>query len=231
MKASEDCYRVPKEYSVKRAPKRARYAKDDIHAIIDAAYLCHISFVEQGKPTAVPMACWRQGEHLYFHAANRGRLSRLLAGQEVCISIALFDGLVLGHSAFNHSYNFRSVVIHSRVEEVSDATEKQASMRAFMDHFLPGRWDDIRPIREHELRATTLFRAELIQVAGKIRDEFPDEETDSPEWPTWIGVIPAALRFAGPDADPRRNRMAGPPGYIADYRGVDRHEPRYRTKC
>lgn len=229
MENSETLYPVKEEYKIKRIAERANYAKHDVNAIIDASYLCHISFIQNNKPTTIPMACWREGQFLYFHSANKGRLSKQLIGNDVCISIALFDGLVLGHSAFNHSYNFRSVVIHGQVEEVTEEAHKALSMQAFMDHVLPGRWSNIRPVKEKELRAISLMRVKLEQVAGKIRDEFPDEETDNPDWPTWIGVIPATTQFAAPNADPKRNKVTLP-SYIEEYKSIDKNFPRYRDK-
>ena len=223
-------YPTKEEYRVKRIAERANYNKDDVNAIIDASYLCHISFVQNSKPTAIPMAFWREGEYIYFHSANKGRLSKLLIGNEVCISIALFDGLVLGHSAFNHSYNFRSVVVHGQVEEVAEEIHKEAAMRTFMDHILPGRWPDIRPVKEKELRAITVMRVKLDQVAGKIRDEFPDDEADTPDWATWIGIIPAATQFSVPEADPIRNKTCATPGYLAEYAGIDTRLAQYRKK-
>ncbi|QRX84058.1 pyridoxamine 5'-phosphate oxidase family protein [Glaciimonas sp. PAMC28666] len=221
MENSETPYPVRKKYRIKRIAKRAHYDKADVNAIIDASYLCHISFTQNNQPSAIPMACWRDGLYIYFHSANKGRLSNQLVGNSVCISIALFDGLVLGHSAFNHSYNYRSVVIHGQVEEVADEPDKEAAMRTFMEHILPGRWSDIRPVSQKELRAITVMRVKLEQVAGKIRDEFPDDETDTPNWPTWIGVIPSITKFHAADADPSRNKVGAPPSYIVEYTGID----------
>jgi nitroimidazol reductase NimA-like FMN-containing flavoprotein (pyridoxamine 5'-phosphate oxidase superfamily) len=229
MENPETLYPVKEEYKVKRIAERANYTKDNVNAIIDASYLCHISFIQNNKPTTIPMACWREDQFLYFHSANKGRFSKQLIGNDVCISIALFDGLVLGHSAFNHSYNFRSVVIHGQVEEVTEEAHKELAMQAFMEHVLPGRWSDIRPVKEKELRAISVMRVKLEQVAGKIRDEFPDEEVDTPDWPTWIGVIPATTQFAAPSADPKRNK-ATLPAYIAEYEGIDKNLPQFRNK-
>jgi nitroimidazol reductase NimA-like FMN-containing flavoprotein (pyridoxamine 5'-phosphate oxidase superfamily) len=229
MKQPDSLYPIQEEYKVKRTAKRASYAKNNVNAIIDASYLCHISFIQNDKPSTIPMACWREGQYLYFHSANKGRLSKQLIGNDVCISIALFDGLVLGHSAFNHSYNFRSVVIHGRVEEVTEVAHKELSMQAFMEHVLPGRWSDLRPVKEKELRAISLMRVKLEQAVGKIRDEFPDEEVDTPDWPTWIGVIPVITQFVAPSPDPKRNKVTLP-RYIAEYESIDKNLPQYPNK-
>lgn len=230
MTFEDDQHRIQESYQVKRIAERAAYGQETIHAIIDASYLCHISFVQNGEATTIPMACWREDDYLYFHAANKGRLDRQLPGQRVCISLALFDGLVLGHSPFNHSYNFRSVVIHGTVELIEDEEHKRHAMQAFMEHVLPGRAQQVRPVLPKELRAISLMRVKLDQAVGKIRDEYPDEEADTPDWPAWIGVLPARLRFDAPDPDPRRNHASAAPENLRSYRGIDSFQPTYPYK-
>jgi nitroimidazol reductase NimA-like FMN-containing flavoprotein (pyridoxamine 5'-phosphate oxidase superfamily) len=230
MAHKEECYEVDPEFRVKRVAERANYVKNDVNAIIDNAYLCHISFIHNNRPTAIPLACWRDADYIYFHAANKGRLGKNLIKQDVCISIAQFDGLVLGHSAFNHSYNYRSVIVHGVVEEVCDFEKKMRAMKAFMERVLPGRWQDIRAVQNKEIQAITVMRVKLDQAVGKIRDEFPDEETDTPDWPTWIGVIPAKIQFGVPDPDPTRNTITKLPSYIDGYKGIDEYRSQYRCK-
>ena len=41
-------YRTEKQHRVKRIACRASYVPEVIHAILDAGYLCHISFVDDG---------------------------------------------------------------------------------------------------------------------------------------------------------------------------------------
>jgi nitroimidazol reductase NimA-like FMN-containing flavoprotein (pyridoxamine 5'-phosphate oxidase superfamily) len=230
MTYQEDKNRILETYQVKRIAERAAYTRATVDGIIDASYLCHISFVQDEQATTIPMACWREGDYLYFHAASKGRLDRLLPGRQVCISLALFDGLVLGHSPFNHSYNFRSVVIHGEVEAIQDEEHKLCSMQAFMDHVLPGRGEQVRRVSPKELRAICLMRVKLDQAVGKIRDEYPDEETDTPDWPVWIGVLPARLHFDAPDPDPFRNQQPAAPENLCCYSGIDTFLPSYPYK-
>lgn len=214
------------EHRVKRIAERAAYDHDSVNAILDAGYFCHIGFVADGKPVVIPMTYWRDNGYLYFHSANKGRFADACASSDICITVTHFDGLVLGHSAMNHSYNYRSVVMHGRPEMVSDHDEKTAAMRAFVEHVIPGRWDLLRPIKDSEIKAITLLRLKLDQVSAKVRDEWPDEETGDPDWPVWVGVLPAATAFAAPLPDPTRNR-APAPEHVQRHRGRDQHQPRY----
>jgi nitroimidazol reductase NimA-like FMN-containing flavoprotein (pyridoxamine 5'-phosphate oxidase superfamily) len=207
--------------------ERASYERDKVNAILDASYLCHIGFISAGKPVVIPMTYWRSGEFVYFHAATKGRFAQACIDSDICMTVSCFDGLALGHSAFNHSYNYRSVVIHGRAEAVIEHAAKTAAMREFVESIIPGRWAQLRPVKDSEIRSIALMRIRLDQVAAKIRDEYPDEETVDPDWPVWVGVIPAKLAFGAPLPDPVRNRTAAAPEHIAAFGGKDDFCPAY----
>src|SRR3546814_13438946 len=60
---------------VKRVPDRGHYDAATIHAILDAAWLCHVGFIQDGQPVVIPTACWRDGEHLYIHRSTKSRMA------------------------------------------------------------------------------------------------------------------------------------------------------------
>lgn len=212
---------------VARVAERASYQREKVNAILDSSYLCHIGFISAGKPMVIPMTYWRSGEFVYFHSATKGRFAQACIDSDICIAVSCFDGLALGHSAFNHSYNYRSVVIHGRAEAVIDHAAKTAAMREFVETIIPGRWAQLRPVKDSEIRSIALMRIRLDQVAAKIRDEYPDEETVDPDWPVWVGVIPARLEFGAPLPDPVRNRMTEAPEHVAGFVGKDDFLPTY----
>lgn len=215
------------QHRVARTPERGAYDKTTVFSILDAGFICNIGFVCDGKPIVIPMTYWREGEHVYFHSATKGRFASACANSEICLTVTHLDGLVLGHSAFNHSFNYRSVVIHGKPEVIEDLDTKIELMKSFVEHVMPNRYSNIRPVKDNEAKALVLLKIKLDQVSAKIRDEFPDEETVSPDWPTWIGVIPAKMVFGTPVADPARNKIEFVPEYITQYQGSDGHRPRY----
>ena len=162
------------------------------------------------------MTYWRDGEHVYFHGASKGRFAQACTQGDICLTVSHFDGLVLGHSAFNHSFNYRSVVLSGRAEMVEDHDAKTAAMQAFVERIVPGRWPLLRPIRDSEIRAITLLRLKIEQVSAKVREGWPDEESVDPDWPVWVGVLPAETVFGTPLPDPLRNRAALP-DHVAQY--------------
>ena len=184
---------------VRRIAENARYDTEILHAIIDAAYLCHIAFADTKGTHCIPMACWRENDHLYIHGSNGGRLIKLLLqGTQVCITITHLDGLVLARSAFNHSMNYRSAMIYGVFEQVKEEGEKRHAMAAFMDKIALGRQAQARPGNDKEFAATTVLRISLDEAACKTRSGGPNDDADDMAVPVWVGVLPFSTKQAAP---------------------------------
>ena len=184
---------------IRRIAENADYQRSTLHAIIDAAYVCHIAFVDDKGTHNIPTACWREGEHLYIHGSNGGRLLKLLAGgTQACVAITHVDGLVLARSAFNHSMNYRSALIYGRFERVTDDAEKRAAMDAFMDKLVPGRNAEIRRGNDKEFAATTVMRIALDEAVAKVRTGPPIDDEEDMAIPVWVGVLPLVQMPAAP---------------------------------
>lgn len=196
-------YAPDERHRVKRIASRASYSAAVVHAILDAGRFCHVSFIDQGLPQVIPMTYWRSGEWVWFHAGARSRFAQVVADGPVALAVTLMDGLVLGHSAINHSMNYRSVVVHGRPVRVDSRDDKRAAMADFFLKTLPGRWETLREVRDDELDAVSVFKLALDQVAAKVRDEMPDPEEHMPATPVWTGLVPCSLHFGAPVGDPR----------------------------
>src|SRR5213594_206551 len=155
--------------TVRRLPARASYERATIDAILDEAVFCHIGFVAEGQPYVIPTIHARAGDRLYFHGSAASRMLRTLSeGIPVCVTATLIDGLVLARSAFHHSVNYRSVVVLGVASEVV-GDEKLPALRAIAQRLVPGRWNDVRPPNEKELRATSVLQLPLDRVSAKVR--------------------------------------------------------------
>src|SRR5215831_14739168 len=85
---------------VRRHPERAHYDRDTVHAILDAALMCHIGYIIDGRPYVTPTLFWRDGEQLYWHGSSASRMLRTQrVGIPVCLTVSHMDGLVLARSA------------------------------------------------------------------------------------------------------------------------------------
>jgi nitroimidazol reductase NimA-like FMN-containing flavoprotein (pyridoxamine 5'-phosphate oxidase superfamily) len=183
---------------VKRLPNRGAYDRQTIYRIVDASISCHIGYVVDGQPYVTPTAHWRRDEYVYWHGSSASRMLRAQGtARSVCFTVTLLDGLVLARSAFHHSMNYRSVMALGIPQLVDDPEEKMAALQAFVERLTPGRWREVRPPTEAELKATTVMRLRLDEASAKMRSGPSVEDDADLALPCWAGVVPLAVQ-AGP---------------------------------
>ncbi|MFI5793927.1 pyridoxamine 5'-phosphate oxidase family protein [Streptomyces sp. NPDC051677] len=185
-----------------RSSERASYDKDLVHAILDEGYVCHLGFVRDGAPVVLPTLYARVGETLYVHGSTGSRPLRMTGqadpGLAVCLTVTHVDGLVLARSAFHHSINYRSVVVHGIAHDVTDPQEKRTALDALVDHVVPGRAADSRPANKKELAATAVIRLDLNEVSAKSRTGGVNDEPEDLALPHWAGVLPLRKGYGAP---------------------------------
>jgi len=187
-----------------RSAKRASYDRELVHAILDEGYVCHLGFVRDGAPVVLPTLYGRVGERLYVHGSTGSRPLRMAGqadpGLPVCVTVTHVDGLVLARSAFHHSINYRSVVVHGTAHQVTDPQEKRAALDALVDHVIPGRSADSRPADAKEFAATAVLRLDLEEVSAKLRTGGVNDEPEDLSLPHWAGVVPVRRQYGTPVA-------------------------------
>ena len=137
-------------------------------------------------------------------------------GVAVCVTVTLLDGLVLARSVYNHSMNYRSVVVLGRAHEVTDRDEKLRAMRCVVEQIVPGRWEDARQPNETEIKGTMILAISLEEASAKVRSGPPTDDEADTGLPVWAGVIPLELTPSAPLAD--EGVALAPPAYAAEYR-------------
>ena len=204
-----------KRTTLKRLHDRGRFDRETVYAILDEALICHVGIVVDGAPVVIPTAFWRDADTLYLHGSSASRLIRALeVGAETCVTVSLLDGLVMARSAFHHSFNYRSVVIFGRTEAVEDAAEKRRALRLFMERLAPGRWEELRPTTDQEIKGTGVVRLGLAEASAKIRTGPPIDDEEDYEDPVWAGVVPVSLACGATQPDPRLIAGIEAPGNI-----------------
>lgn len=204
---------VPDRIRVRREPHRGRYDRATIDAILDEALYCHLGFVVDGQPYVIPTLHARIGDLLYVHGSSASRMLRHAAtGAPMCATVTLLDGLVLAKSVFNHSIDYRSVVVLGQARLV-EGEEKVEALRAFTEHVAPGRWEEARQPTPPELKATAILALPLTEASAKVRSGPPEEEPEDVDLPVWSGVVPIHLAVGPSEYDWRRVRdgRLGPP--------------------
>jgi nitroimidazol reductase NimA-like FMN-containing flavoprotein (pyridoxamine 5'-phosphate oxidase superfamily) len=181
--------------TLRRIPKNAVYDRAAIDAVLDEGLICHVGFVVDGMPFVIPTSYVRAKDHLYIHGSAASRMSLALSsGVDVCVTVTLLDGLVLARSAFNHSMNYRSVVIFGKAVALADPAEKIEALRLFSEHVMPGRWQTLRAPKDIELKATIVLRLPIEEASAKVRTGPPEDDPDDMNAPVWAGVMPLRLR-------------------------------------
>jgi uncharacterized protein len=191
-----------KRTTVKRIPKRGHYDRETINAILDEAIICHVGFAVDDQPYVIPTGFARVEDVIYIHGSAASRMLRELSkGVEVCVTVTILDGLVLARSAFHHSMNYRSVVVLGNAELVTDETEKLTALEALTDHFVPDRWNDVRPPTTLEMKATSVLKLPLTEASAKIRTGPPIDDDADYALEVWAGVIPITVHKGEPIRD------------------------------
>lgn len=203
---------------VKRLPNRSNYDRSQVHAILDEGLVCHLGFVVNGQPFVIPTAYGRLEDTIYIHGSPASRmLTSLEQGLEVCLTVTLLDGLVLARSAFHHSMNYRSVVLFGTATRVDQGDEKLTALKAFTEHVVPGRWDEVRPPNPQELAGTLVLALPITEASAKIRTGPPIDAAADYDLPVWAGEIPLALTATAAIPDPQGRSDLGLPSYTVNY--------------
>lgn len=180
---------------LRRKHERGSYDEAEVFAFLDSMPLAHIAFIDEfGLPACLPTLQWREGNHVYWHASSAARSLKAMAGQSVCLTVTALDGLVFGRSALNHSANYRSAMIYGEAYLVSNE-DKERKLQAMFDVIYPGRWENLRPIQDVELKQTAVMGMEISEASLKLRNAGSNDHDIDGDWPIWTGVLPCKITF------------------------------------
>ncbi|MGA8621758.1 MAG: pyridoxamine 5'-phosphate oxidase family protein [Candidatus Sulfotelmatobacter sp.] len=201
-----------------REAERAVYDREAAYRILDEGFLCHVGFVIEGQPFVIPTSYGRKDDGLLIHGSAASRMLRQMKdSMPVCITVTLLDGFVLARSIFNHSMNYRSVVVLGKATLVDDPAEKIEALRLLSEHILPGRWADARQPNERELKQTSILRVPIEEFSAKVRTGPPVDDEDDYSFPSWAGVVPLEIKAGTPIDDPRLLPGQTVPKYARNY--------------
>ncbi|MGA5131082.1 pyridoxamine 5'-phosphate oxidase family protein [Streptomyces olivoreticuli] len=201
--SGQSSYEPTERSTPTRYRDRASYDRELVHSILDAGYVCHLGFLRDDAPVVLPTLYGRIGERLYVHGSTGSRPLRSAGRQEgpgmpVCVTVTHLDGLVLARSAFHHSLNYRSVVVHGTARQVTEEGELRAALDALVEQVVPGRSADSRPPTAKELAATAVLRIDLTEVSAKVRAAGPGDDEEDLALPHWSGVVPVTTAYGTP---------------------------------
>jgi nitroimidazol reductase NimA-like FMN-containing flavoprotein (pyridoxamine 5'-phosphate oxidase superfamily) len=212
-------FAVSEVNKVRRVHDRGRYDRATIYAILDAALVCHIAYIIDGRPFCTPTGFWREGDHLYWHGSSASRMIRQQSkGIPICLTVTHVDSLVMARSGFHHSVNYRCVMAWGNAHAITDRDEKLRLMDNYIERIYPGRSKLIRQPTTQEFKATTIMGMEIETASGKIRDKHvADEEEDYAGVPAWSALYPITQVLGEPSECVRQIPGLGRPDAMSDF--------------
>ena len=200
---------------LRRLPNRGSHDPEIIHSILDAGFLAHVGFQVNGQPFVIPTLFGREEDKLYLHGSAASRmLGELESGMPACVAVTLVDGLVLARSAFHHSMHYRSVIAFGRARRIEERAPKIHALRVISEHLMTGRWNDVRPPTEKELKATAVLEFSIEEASAKIRTGPPLDDEQDYSLPVWAGILPLGLEAKTPIPDSRLAANTEVPQYV-----------------
>jgi uncharacterized protein len=189
---------------VKRRHDRGHYDHATVHALLDSAAYCHVSYVIDGQPFCTPTLFWREGTRLYWHGSSASRMLRnLSSGEPACLTVTHLDSLILARSGFNHSADYRSVMAFGMARLVDEPAAKRHALTMMVDRFFPGRTDRLRAMSPQEFKATAVIAMEIERASAKIRAKGVADDEEDYLLPIYAERLPIRTIIGEPEPCPR----------------------------
>jgi nitroimidazol reductase NimA-like FMN-containing flavoprotein (pyridoxamine 5'-phosphate oxidase superfamily) len=211
-------YVVDNRNRVKRRHDRGFYDHETVHRLLDAAALCHVSYVVDGLPYCTPTLFWREGTRLDWHGSSASRMLRNLSeGQPACLTVTHLDSLVLARCGFNHSADYRSVMAFGQARLVAAPEEKRRALVMMVDRFFPGRTAQLRASTPKEIKATSVVTMEIETASAKIRAKGVADDEEDYALPIYAERLPVRTVVGKPEPCPRLLPGVTRPANLAAY--------------
>jgi nitroimidazol reductase NimA-like FMN-containing flavoprotein (pyridoxamine 5'-phosphate oxidase superfamily) len=211
-----DKFQVTPRTKITRLPKRGVYDRDVINSILDESLFCTLAYVRDNTPFQIPTGFCRIENKIYVHGSVGSFYMRELASSKpvVCISTTLIEGLVLARSAFHHSVNYRSVILFSQPEKITDQAELYRVLEVFTNKMQPGRWAEVRQPTSNEWQETMVLSFSIEEASAKVRTGGPKDDEQDYDLDVWAGVVPLRIQRQDPIADERLKPGLPIPAYL-----------------
>jgi nitroimidazol reductase NimA-like FMN-containing flavoprotein (pyridoxamine 5'-phosphate oxidase superfamily) len=208
---------------VRRGAKRAEYGQEKILEILRVGSVAHVGVNTNVGLLVLPMVYGLTDDTMYLHGALANSLLKSGADTDICVTVTIVDGLVIAKTPFNHSMNYRSVVVRGKARVVEDDDEIMLALQLMTDHIVPT-WNTTRNPSPGEIRATRIIALPLDEKSAKVRTgEAINDEVDI-DLAVWSGYIPISSVFGAPISN--SDSGAEIPVEVLQVVGRDIHEKR-----
>ena len=197
-----------------RYPNRGTDDLHTLHQIVDEGLFCTIAFNREGIPHQIPTGFARVDNDIYIHASKKSHFIEGIIGEMVSYSITHLDALILSPTAFDHSFNYRSVIGFSEAVEITDEAEKLRLFNLFTDRYVPGRIADVGEPTDKQVSITKIVKLSLENAASKTREGDVNVKIDPDA--SWCGVIPVEQYYGKPQIDHQLDENKELPDYLME---------------
>ena len=206
---------------VRRLPEKQVTDRAALDAVLDAGRVAHVAVLDdERRPYVLPVAYARDGDAVLVHGSTGSRLFRTLSrGAPTCLTVTLYEGLVLARSAFESSMHYRSAMVLGRATPLT-GDDAVAALRVLVEHLMPGRWSDVRHPSAKELAATLVLSLPLTEWSLKVSAGDPDDDPADLDLPVWAGVVPVREVLGAPRPAPDLPAATPVPAYVRSW-GAD----------
>lgn len=202
--------------SISRYANRGSHEKETIYPILDEALDITVSYTVDGIARAIPTGFVRVGDWIYIHGSVKSHfITQICQNEKICLTVSLLDGMVLANTAFNHSFNYRSVVAFAAPVVVENDRQKMEILEAFTNKLLPGRWEDnIKLPTPEELKATAVVGFGLEEASAKVRQGGAGNSNQEAHRKVWTGYVPLKRIWVAPVKDSDLDEQVAEPSYL-----------------
>lgn len=218
MVPDDTAYPVDAVNRVRRRHDRGHYDHTTVHALLDAAALCHVSYVIEGQPYCTPTLFWREGSRLYWHGSSASRMLRNLSeGEPACLTVTHLDALVMARCGFNHSADYRAVMAFGHARLLDEPEEKRRALVMMVDRFFPDRTAGLRSSTAQEIKATAVIYMDIERASAKIRAKGVVDDEEDYDLSIYAERLPIRTLIGQPEACPRLVAGVDRPNDLASY--------------
>lgn len=206
------------------------YDYSTIHTIVNSSLVCHVSFppsTDDPFPAILPMigvmgnfsnpsAPLSSPLDLYLHGYVSSRLMKTASsststsnedgegeeGLPVSIAATIVDGIILALTPNNHSYNYRSSILHGYATTLTSIEEKLYALELITNNIVGGRWENSRvPPDKTEMTSTQILKVRIVSASAKVRrggvhDERKDLKREDVRGRVWTGVVVCVIPYS-----------------------------------
>ena len=154
-----------------RRKDRALADEEWMDRMLAISALGHLAISHAGQPLLHSNYFWFDGERVYWHTAQVGKLRAILEQgvTRACFTVTEFGRVLPAGTPFDFSTEYASVVCYGTVRVVADAAEKTYALEGVMAKYAPHlvAGVDYEPMPESDIAITSVYRFDIETRVGK----------------------------------------------------------------